>query len=408
MNELKKSVLIISQIPIYNVKGKAGIQVLGETVNGFISRGYSIDLIYPLYQMSDNSFAPQFNDFNEHTFDAVVYHKFATKPFLSYLGKLLLFPYFVHKVKSIYNQKLKEKNYSIVYGIGPMGSYTMSKLSYNNNPIKVARYLGVASSYERFVVPFLKLLVFPDILGFKAKSDAIIITNDGTKGDEFIKKVNKTVNNVFFYRNGINKELFLKSTPKDYLRLKYKLDINTKVLLVVSRLSKLKRIDRSISLVEKIKKQYKNFKLIIVGGGNSYPKLLEIAKAKQLEKYIIFTGPIPHNELVFYYNAADIFMSFYDTSNAGNPLFEAMLTGNCVITINTGNTKDFVPENTGVIFDKFNSNQIGNKVVKLLKNDKKRELICKNAKKFAIQTFQNWNQRINTEISAIENLKKNP
>jgi glycosyltransferase involved in cell wall biosynthesis len=377
--------------------------VLGETIKGFLSKGYSIDLIFPLYHKRDRHSISSTQNINEYVFDSILYHKVATKRYFSYILKLLFFPYFKFKVNRIYNQNLKDKIYNVVYGIGPMGSYAISKLPLKSNPVTVARYLGVASSYERFVEPMKKFLLYPDILGFKAKSDIIVITNDGTKGDEFIKKVNNSANNILFYRNGINKELFLKRTPKDYIKTKYNLCEDTKVLLLVSRLSKLKRVDRSISLAEELSKQYKNFKLFIVGDGNFYQKLSQSVKTKELEKYIMLVGPVPHSELISYYNSADLFLSFYDTSNAGNPLFEAMLAGNCIITINTGNTKEFVPHNAGFVFDKFDAKVIGEKVIELLEDENRRELIGKQAKQYINETFLNWKDRIDLEISSIEN-----
>ena len=397
-----KTILIISSLPIYNMKGNIGIKVLNKTINGFLKDGWNVKLIYPTRNESESNLSYFNKKINEQTFNAGLYYKIASKRYFSFLAKLFFWVYFYYKVKIIYTKYFKNECFDVIYCIGPLSNFTASKIiSSNKRCIRVARYLGVASTYERYLKRYLKILTLPDILGYKTKTDVTIITDDGTKGEEFIKQLQPDIKDIYFLRNGIDKNLFNSLDSNTYILNKYQLNKDTKILLTVGRLSKLKRIDRSINLIPTIIKSYENVCLVIVGNGELYNELVFLSAKNKCENKIIFSDAVPHEELIHYYNSADIYLSFYDTSNAGNPLFEAMTTGNCIVTINTGDTKKFLPDGTGFVMDKNNMTEVANKIIELLKNDEHREKIGENARIYAQINIPDWDKRIKYEIDII-------
>ena len=129
----------------------------------------------------------------------------------------------------------------------------------------------------------------------------------------------------------INKEEFKKSinVPLDKV-----------ILLTVSRLVDWKKVDRSIRALSKIKDKEKYF-LLIVGEGDERKNLESLIKELNLEDSVRLVGAVRNEDVYKYMTIADIFLSFYDLSNVGNPLLEALSLGKPIITYNVGDT---IPE----------------------------------------------------------------
>ena len=97
----------------------------------------------------------------------------------------------------------------------------------------------------------------------------------------------------------------------------------------------------------------------------------------------------------------------YDISNVGNPLLEAMVCGKCIITFDVGDTHRLIRNGeNGILLILDQLKQLPSIIVELLKNDKKRDLLSKNALEFADKNFWTWDERIEKEIEGITELCK--
>jgi glycosyltransferase involved in cell wall biosynthesis len=398
-----RNILFISELPIYNISSNIGIKVLDKTISGYLNDNWNVFIIYPRINKHDN-ISIKHNNFFVKSFYAGIYYNLSKIKYLSYLSKLAFWPYFIFKVKNIVLISFFDKSFDVVYGIGPLGNFVITKSlkSRFKNSLKVGRFLGVASSYERYLTWYKRFFVYPDLLSYKLNPDVTILTNDGTKGDEFLKLINTSSTNLYFIKNGIDKKLFLKKYNSNYIINKYNLPTDIITIITVSRLSKLKRIDRCITLLNNLVHVNKNIRLFIIGDGSEKNKLKKLVSKYNLSDYVIFVGAISHSDLLYFYNSADLFFSFYDTSNAGNPLFEAMITGNCIITLDTGATRDFIPTNAGLVLKISELNNAHRIILKLLNDKIRMNYLKKNAKAFALEHMQDWDDRINYEISIIK------
>jgi len=94
-----------------------------------------------------------------------------------------------------------------------------------------------------------------------------------------------------------------------------------------------------------------------------------------------------------------------DLSNVGNPLLEAMKCGKCVVTLNTGATAEIIKnDENGILLDIDNINNLPNIIIQLLNDDKSRDRLGHNARKYALEHFQTWDERIQMEIKFVEKL----
>lgn len=121
----------------------------------------------------------------------------------------------------------------------------------------------------------------------------------------------------FYIENEDKKEI-------DDLKEKYGIKKKDFIAVLVGRLAKEKNIVFLIEVIEKIVKENKNIKLVIVGDGPDKEELEEIVKEKKLEKNIIFTGKVQWENIPNYYHLGDVFLTASTTETQGLTVIEAM------------------------------------------------------------------------------------
>lgn len=138
---------------------------------------------------------------------------------------------------------------------------------------------------------------------------------------------------------------------KNYLKKKYNLPKNSKILLTVSRLSYERNISFLIDSFSLIFRKQKNIYFLIVGGGY-YKKILEYkVKIKGIEKFIIFCGNVPYKELKNYYYNSDIFLYAPLFDSQGLVITEALICGLPILIFDKFGSAKFIIKNnkTGFI-----------------------------------------------------------
>lgn len=211
--------------------------------------------------------------------------------------------------------------------------------------------------------------------------DGIITVSNFIKNR--VCSIEENINKTFTLINSINIDDFGKSKYKEstkFLKKKYKIKSDEKVLIFAGRLAKNKGVKELIYALINIKNE--NFRLLIVGNswyGNtkfSDKYVEELKKISQIIKdKIIFTGYVDYEDIPKYYSLADmaVIPSIWQEP-CSLTLFESMATGLPLITTNTGGTPEVV-ENNALLID-VDSNFIdtlSKKIKFLLDNKEKRD-----------------------------------
>lgn len=111
------------------------------------------------------------------------------------------------------------------------------------------------------------------------------------------------------------------------------IDEDTKTLLCLGRVDKAKSVDVVILDYAKYRKAHpkQKMKLLIVGSGPHEEELKNMSKNLGLAKEILFLGKVPNEEVGFYYNLSDIYVSASTSETQGLTYLEAMAARRIVL-----------------------------------------------------------------------------
>lgn len=250
----------------------------------------------------------------------------------------------------------------------------------------LARYvLGNKTLYRILIRPW-HLLVFK-------KANAITAISNYLR-DRAKKSGSKAP--VYVIPNAVDVQHF--ALPQDEVTvqaIKNKFDKTERdvFLITTSRLVKKNAVD---DVIRALKRLPENLKFLIVGTGPDEALLRQIAVDSNVEDRTLFVGHVPHEEIVHYLKASDIFIRPSLSEGMGNSFIEAMAAGLPVIATPVGGIVDFLfdpdkskSDPTGYFCGVRNPQSIAYQVKRILENQKERDMIVANARKL-VQEKYDW------------------
>jgi|GEM_PF-1424495 len=239
--------------------------------------------------------------------------------------------------------------------------------------------------------------------------DAVVMTNDGTRGDRVLRLFGVDGKKINFWINGLDTNELSLPSNWDALHFKRQQGISEyKVLLMVSRLVLWKRVDRGIHCIHRLVTQYdiKNVVLVLLGEGAERPHLENLAEKLGVARYIKFMGKVSHNEIARFYSITDVFLSLYDISNLCNPLLEAMYFGLPIVTIDDQSVERLLVSGYNAILVSRDEmeDQLPAKLKMLLEDQPILDSLGRNAQKTHREKIPSWRDRIYKEHELIQKI----
>lgn len=261
--------------------------------------------IYTTKSVNENSF----NDFTSKfptNFEFIRLPKSISWMQFSLAKELLIKPVDIfftstHSIPFIHSPKLKIV--SMIHGL----EYKTNK-QYINSPLK-----GV---------------IHPLILAMVLKFSTKIVTPSIATKDSILKSFNVQKNKIEVIPEGVSSE-FYKRAIKDVSAIKHKYGIGEYVyLLFVSTIQPRKNLPKTIEAFSNFIKnnaKYANTKLVVAGkNGWQYEESLKAPQKYSVSKNVIFTGPVPNEDLPILFSGAHAFVSCSLEEGFGLPLLEAL------------------------------------------------------------------------------------
>ena len=163
-------------------------------------------------------------------------------------------------------------------------------------------------------------------------------------------------------------------------------------ILYVGRLAKEKNIDEIIDLYKNIyNKNHQKSILVIICGHGPYEDEL---KEKTKDMNFMFIGKVKYEELIIYYNLADVFINPSTTETMGFTTLEAMACKLLVVGRNAIGTCDIIKHNkTGLLYN--NLNELTKHILNINKNKDKYNKMIEDAYNYVIQfTLENYTEHL--------------
>jgi glycosyltransferase involved in cell wall biosynthesis len=261
---------------------------------------------------------------------------------------------------------------------------------------------------------------YEEALALKTPADLVIMTDDGTQGDEVLARLNPGVRGrVRFWRNGLDLDRLRPPSAEERqaARMALGIDDDAFVLVTASRLAAWKRVDRAVRALPRVRAWSPRALLLVAGDGEERARLEALARALGVGNAVRFTGALPQPEVARCMHAADVFLAVADLSNVGNPLLEAMACGMCVVAVDAGDTRDLVIDGrTGRLVDtsqrsgfvKPLEERLAELIVALAGDQQQRERLRAGAAAYARERFWTWDQRMAAELDAVQALVQAP
>jgi D-inositol-3-phosphate glycosyltransferase len=149
---------------------------------------------------------------------------------------------------------------------------------------------------------------------------------------------------------------------------------NDKIVLFVGRIDPLKGVDNLIKALPHLR-HIPKLKLIIIGGGehsqHDIEQLEKLAHNLGVQNSVDFLGLIKHEELPYFYNAADacVVPSYYESF--GLVALESLACGTPVVATDVGNHKNLIRQGeTGYVIEDNDPCRLADKIALLLLRSK--------------------------------------
>ena len=302
---------------------------------------------------------------------------------------------------------LRREKIDVMYGYEVQGVLAVRLLRRLRRLPTVSRFQGtILSPSQRS--PLRLARKFDHVLALKSPADLYVMTDDGTLGDATLLRLNpRAKERMRFWRNGIDLEQFRPVDGEEAARLRGELGIPPGAPLAVasSRLVWWKRLDRAIRVWPLVASAHPEARLIIAGDGDDRPRLERMVAERGLQGSVRFTGAVRQEQVLQYLQAADIFVSVNDLSNAGNPLMEAAACGKAIVTLDNGSTGRLICDGVnGLLLRPDDDRALAQALVRLMEDGDLRRRLQQAARQYALDNFWSWEQRMAAEVQAVAGL----
>jgi len=244
----------------------------------------------------------------------------------------------------------------------------------------------ILEGYSEFIS---KMIGIDMQLNCKLSNKIITVTQEIK--DYLIKEYYIREEKILVITNGVNTNLFYPKN-KEKSKLELNLDKTKKYVCFVGSLAPWQGLEYLIEAAPMIIKEQPETMFLIVGDGLLKKDLEKLVFEKKLQKYYIFTGSKPHEEVPEYINASDICVCYKKPLTSGfSPLkmYEYMACGKPVIASEAKGFEFVKEKKVGLLVEAENAEKLSFAIVELLNNEKLSKDMGENGLKISKQN--SWN-----------------
>lgn len=207
---------------------------------------------------------------------------------------------------------------------------------------------------------------------------------------------------ISLIRNGVDTKIFY-YIPKETAREKNKLYLEGPLIISVGSLIFRKGFDRIIAAFPEILTKFPGSKLYIIGSqgpeGDYRRGLEKLIVDNSLHNHVFFIGSVSNNQLVYWYNSADLFCLSSRGEGSPNVLSEALACGCPSIATDVGSAKEILAD-AGLPIMPNNDSGLAEPILKALSVTYDRKVI---AERFGKRDWQWCAEKVNAVYEKVMN-----
>jgi glycosyltransferase involved in cell wall biosynthesis len=198
---------------------------------------------------------------------------------------------------------------------------------------------------------------------------------------EITKRDIKDVSKLTMIHSGVDTYKFGAHRNSDWLRQKYNLERDIRIVGNTSAISDQKDYPTFIGVVEEVlNRGIPNVQFFIVGDGPDRESVENLVKERGLEHKVILTGFVTNIQEVL--PSLDIFLFTSKTEGLGTSILDAMAAGVPIVTTNAGGIPEMITHGkNGLMYDVKDVSSLADGLIEVLNNPER-------GKQLAVEAFE--------------------
>ncbi len=390
----------------------SGVASFFHAAHAYVDHGHTVNIVLP-----GRPEAPAQENYRGMTLHRV---PFSSDPLdlgrggvLGYLPRMWRYAHFLRRMTASALSTAALLSPDVVVGLGPHAAPVARKVARVNGIPNVTRLFGQAlilymdeTGHIRNPLRFYASI--PEVWAFRIPCAALIVHDDGSRGDVVAKRLGVPIERLHFWRDGIDLPAPDFHESRDGFRQHLECASDAVIIMSVGRLSPEKNLERVVSGFALAAARVPELELVFVGDGSSRRELEEQVAREGLTGRVHFTGQVTRGDLGGVFAAADLVVSFSTRTNMTNSIVEAMAFGVPPVVLDTGNTSAVVRnEHTGLLVDDPSAESIAAAMCRLATDGDLRGRLGEAAREFVKEEFERVEERLTREVDLVVSIARN-
>lgn len=375
-------------------KNAKGMPAFINPLKKLVELGHQVDIIITEFGISEKNLNVSSNWLDR---TRIIFVNWDMKGYKKILSSI--------RLCSLVNSILTENKYDFVYGHGSIGSMANIVANLHGIPCGIRLYGTFLASEINRVSNIRIAIRHPlEYLAFKLPKDFLLITNDGTRGDQVYDHLTKHTANYKFYfmLNGVDLPDRIFNGKNDEINIE---QFKIPFMIYPARIARWKRQHLAIDILRGLHDNRLPIHLYFAGhitDTDYWNEIKNIIADYGLTPFVTYLGTVDNKVLNCLYQNAVVVLSLYELSNLGNVVIEALSSGAVVLSLNDGSLDAIVTNGQNAILVD-NSTEAIEQILSIYEDENKSLGIRKSAIEIASGVFKDWDTRAEEEIQLIEN-----
>jgi len=282
------------------------------------------------------------------------------------------------------------EGFDLVVGHGLESAFALRRAARYLGVPAISRLYGTSAPIEQLRGGLLRERYFDLLYILRHPPDHIVLTDDGTCGDEALRIFRVPEDRCDFLLNGYDPSL---------LSMKCK-ESSPPYVITATRLVDGKRVDRVIRIAAMCKESLPELQFIILGDGPRRGLLEVLIRKLAVSSTVHLPGNVPRTKVHEMLCRASVVLFTQEVSNINNTVLEALVLGKPVVTLDVGCTRKFIRHGqTGLLYKPYDLEGAARGIERLMREKSFRKDLGRRAEDFSRKVLRPWPERVNQEAA---------